>query len=325
MNRLIVCTLLTAAAGVAATAPKYDPSLERVIWRAPHTLTTSDWVWGPGGQQKAPTPPFQFVKENMGGTNPKVNVRDARGALWIVKFGGEVHAEVFASRLLYAVGYSTEPTHFVAEGVITGATSLKRAKPFIGKEGHFRDARFKLRDERIQSYASHDKWTWTSNPFAGSREMNGLRILLMLASNWDTKDARDGEGSNTAVFLRHNDGPDFYWYAMTDWGATFGSWGGFFQRSRWNSEAYVHQTPHFVRGVKVGAIVWGFQGKHGEDITNGISTGDVRWLLPYLTAIHDEQLRVGLQASGATPAGVKKFSSAIRNRIAQLERVAESQ
>src|SRR5215475_8110871 len=107
MNRFIICALFTAAVGLAETAAK-DQSLERIVWRAPQLLSTSDWVWGPGGKETAPVPPFKFVKENMGGTNPKVNVKDARGALWIVKFGGEVHAEVFASRLLYATGYSAE-------------------------------------------------------------------------------------------------------------------------------------------------------------------------------------------------------------------------
>jgi len=260
----------------------------------------------------------------MGGTNPKVNVRDARGAQWSVKFGAEVHAEVFASRLLYAAGYASEPTYLVEDGVIRGATGLRRAKPFIAKNGRFREARFKLRDEKHQAYANEIRWSWIDNPFAGTRELNGLRILLMLASNWDTKDARDGEGTNTGVFVIRGSGPDFYWYAVTDWGATFGSWGGFMQRSRWNSVAYERQTPYFVKGVKNGAIVWGFEGKHGEDISSGITPDDVRWLLPHLSNISDDQLRAGLQASGATPAGIRRFSTAIRNRIDQLQQVARS-
>ena len=35
--------------------------------------------------------------------------------MWTVKFG-EVHSDVFASRLLLAVGYLTEPTYFVNRG-----------------------------------------------------------------------------------------------------------------------------------------------------------------------------------------------------------------
>src|SRR5437016_3690256 len=175
MNRILISSLLLSCAGFTADSTNPAPSGNRIVWHAPRQMTRADWVWGPGGQQHAPLPPFQFVTENFGGTNPKVNVHDGRGALWIVKFGGEVHTDVFASRLLYAVGYAAEPTYFVERGVIVGAKDLKRAKPFIAKDGQFRNARFKLRDDARQSYANEYKWTWTDNPFVGSHEMNGLR------------------------------------------------------------------------------------------------------------------------------------------------------
>jgi hypothetical protein len=153
--------------------------------------------------------------------------------------------------------------------------------------------------------------------------MNGLRILMMLVSNWDAKDARDAEGSNTAVFRERGTQPPVYLYAMNDWGASLGSWGGFFKRDRWDIDAYERQTPQFFKGVNNGTIVWGYSGKHGEDITAGITVEDVRWLLPYLARITDEQFRTGLMASGATPANAARFSRAIRNRIAQLRQIAK--
>ena len=261
------------------------------------------------------------MKENLGGTNPKVDVRDARSAKWTVKFGGEVHTEVFASRLLFAAGYATEPVYYVAQGSIEGVTGLRRAKGFVTKDGRFRNARFKLRDESLQ-YADEYTWSWVENPFLGSHELNGLRILMMLVSNWDAKDGRDAAGSNTAVFRRRGSEPAEYVYAMTEWGASLGSWGGFFQRDRWDAAAYERQTRDFVQGVKDGKIVWGYTGKHGEDITAGITPEDSRWLLSCLSGITTEQLQAGLKASGASPAYVERFSRAIRQRITQLERVA---
>jgi hypothetical protein len=260
------------------------------------------------------------VKENLGGTNPKVDVRDARGASWVVKFGAEVHTDVFASRLLYAVGYPTDPTYYVAEGTIDGVTGLRRAKTFIGKDGRFRNARFKLRDRSFKN-ADEYKWSWVENPFVGSHELNGLRILMMLVSNWDAKDARDADGSNTAVLRQRDANPPVYVYAMTDWGASLGSWGGFFKRDRWNAAAYERQTPKFVQGVKDGNIVWGYDGKHGDDITAGISVEDARWLLTYLSGITTEELRIGLRASGASPGYAERISRAIRNRIVQLQQI----
>jgi hypothetical protein len=314
---ILVCGALTGAQAATGPAPE-----NRIVWRAPGPMTQSDWVWGSGGKDRAPAPPFQFVKENTGGTNPKVNVRDARGATWIVKFGAEVHPEVFASRLLYATGFDAEPTYFVESGVIAGVHDLRRAKPFIAKDGRFRNARFKLRDHKAQAHANQFQWSWVDNPFRGTHEMNGLRILAMLMSNWDTKDARDGEGSNTAVFLHRNDWGSVYWYAVSDWGATFGSWGGFLQRSRWDVVAYESQTKHFVKGVTEGTVQWGFEGKHGRDISEGIGVEDVRWMLPWLSRITHEQMVAGFLASGATRQTAERFSRALRDRVAQLEQIA---
>jgi hypothetical protein len=294
----------------------------QILWEEPNPLSVSDWIWGPGGQERAPRPPFQFVKENLGGTNPKINVRDARGALWIVKFGGEAHTDTFAARLLYATGYAAEPTYFVASGVVTGVRGLRRAKGFVSKDGWFRNARFKLRDEHALVYANEFRWSWPANPFLWSHQLNGLKILIMLASNWDTKDARDAKGSNTAVFLEPSARPETYLYSFTDWGASFGSWGGFFKRDKWNPAAYARQTRLFVKGVRDGNVAWGFRGKHNQDITRGITTTDVRWLLPYLSRITDEQLRAGLIASGASAATAESLTQSMRGRIACLERIA---
>jgi hypothetical protein len=294
----------------------------QIVWRAPQPASIADWVWGPGGKERAPAPPFQFVKENMHGTNPKVNVRDARGAMWIVKFGGEVHAEVFASRLLAATGFGAEPTYYVERGAILGAGGLKRAKPYIGKDGRFRNARFKLRDEKGQGHVKESTWSWADNPFRGTHEMQALQIVAMLVSNWDTKDARDGEGSNTAVFLRRNAGSNLYWYAISDWGSSLGSWGGFFQRSRWDVTAYERQSKDFVKGVSDGQVVFGFQGKHGRDVSERITVEDIRWVLPFLSRITHDQMIAGFAASGAAPQTAERFAKALRSRIEQLEQAA---
>ena len=317
MIRVLVTALAISLYCSAAAPVVTAPPANRMLWRAPQAMTESDWVWGPGGKQQAPAAPYRFLKENMGGTNPKVDVEDARGVRWSVKFGAEVHTEVFASRLLYATGYAATPTYFVAEGSIGGVTRLRRAKGFISKDGHFRNARFQLRDPAVK-YRAEYTWSWVDNPFLGSHELNGLRILMMLLSNWDAKDARDAEGTNTGV-LQHG---SVYWYAMTDWGASLGSWGGFFQRDRWNAAAYARQTPKFVKGVANGYVEWGYTGKHGEDITAGITPEDVRWVLTYLSGVTTEELRLALAASGATPGYAETLSRAVRNRIDQLEQVA---
>jgi hypothetical protein len=161
-------------------------------------------------------------------------------------------------------------------------------------------------------------WSWVDNPFVGSHELSGLKILMMLTSNWDAKDSRDGDGeSNNSTIGRD-------WYAVTDWGASMGKSGGYFRRDRWDWIGYRVQTAAFVRSAPGGNIVFSFKGKHRQDIATGIRVEDVRWLLTYLSRVTDEGLQAGLLASGASPAVAQEYTSCIRARIGQLQRVADS-
>jgi hypothetical protein len=292
-----------------------------VLWQPPSGITISDWIWGPGGATHAPKPPFKFLEEDLKGTNPKIKLEDAKGDHWTVKFGGEDHSDVFASRLLFAIGYVAQPSYFVASGNVSGVHDLRRAKPFLDKNGAFVYARFKLHDSKKVGKAQEKTWTWTDNPFVGTHELNGLKILLMLMSNWDAKDARDGAGSNTAVYSRPSPDGDRLYYAFDDWGATLGNWGGFFSRDKWNADGFSRQTPNFVRSLDGQTIRWGYRGKHQKDVTSGINIDDVRWLVTYLSQVTDEELRAGLRASGATASQTDIYVRSLRSRIGQLQRL----
>lgn len=310
-----------ALAIVCAVSFSAASGSDAVLWQTPGETTLDDWTWGPGGETRAPRGPFEFLDEDLKGTNPKIKVRDIKGDEWIVKFGGESHSDVFASRLLNVSGYVTAPTYFVASGVITGVHDLRRAKPFLDKNGAFRDARFKLHNPKTFVRVKNQNWAWNDNPFIGTPEFNGLKILMMLTSNWDAKDGRDGEGSNTGVFSQAGSSGDKLFYAFDDWGATMGKWGNFFERDKWDPDGYRRQTGNFVR-VMGPRIEWGYRGKHDKDITAGISAEDIGWVLTYLSRITDEQLRAGLRASGATPPAIDIFAQSIRERISQLQRAS---
>ena len=103
-----------ACATLMLAALRCSASEQNVLWQAPGAITLNDWIWGAGGESRAPKPPFEFVSEDFHGTNPKIRVRDAKGDQWTAKFGGENHGDVFASRLLHAVGYVTGPNYYVA-------------------------------------------------------------------------------------------------------------------------------------------------------------------------------------------------------------------
>lgn len=277
---------------------------------------------GPLGAEGAPQTPFVFQQEEEGGTTPKLLVQDNERRVWSVKWGEEVHAEVFATRLLWAVGYIVEPSYFVRSGKIDSVGSLSRASAYIDRanDNAFSNARLELRALNVFPVAK--SWNWNENPFAGTRQLQGLKIMIMLVSNWDPKDGRDKGGNTGILRVQQQDGTEELQYLITDWGASMGRWGGVATREKWNCKDFAGQTKNFVKGVENGMVKFGYAGKRVSDIAAGISSEDVRWLMQYLGRVTDAQLQDALTASGATQSETLCFTSALRNRIEQLRRAA---
>jgi hypothetical protein len=252
-----------------------------------------------------------------------VSVRDRRGRTWRVKWGNEVRSETFTVRFVWAVGYFTEITHFVAEGTIDGARDLQRAHTCIDDQGRFREARFELEDPEANTLFEEHGWAWNDNPFLGTRELHGLKVLVMLLSNWDTKDRRDvARGSNTAIFeYRLPGGVREARYLITDWGGSMGRWGGnVVTRGRWDPAGFEDQTPEFITSVEEGLVRFGYTGQRTEDVATGITVEDVRWLCRYVCRLTDAQIVDALRASGGSEEDAARFSAALRSRIEQLKR-----
>lgn len=302
----ILLTVLTLA---AETRPS--------LWRSPG----SSWASTTG----APVGPFQFLKEESGGTTPKIWVRDRSGRTWIVKWGKEIHADLFASRLASELGYYAVPTYLVSRGRILGAAGGKgtRAEAYLDRRGAFKPARFKLVDPRFQYVKGG--WRWDKNPFLqtaqGRKELDGLKVLMLLVSNWDAKDAREGSDANTAIFLAKGGSQAIY--AVDDWGASMGGWGGFFTRDKWDCDEYREQNDDFVKGLDDrGFIKWGYGGKHENDLTKGISPSDLRWFLQQMRTVSRSELMAALRASGAPRREQSCLFNALTGRIRTLNQVA---
>ena len=296
-------------------------SRRAVIWRDPGPAESIDLAAGPGGRDGAPAPPFHFVEEHGSGTFPCVSARDARGRVWRVKWGEEVHTEAFATRLAWAAGYFVEVNYFVPTGCIQEATSLQRASECIDHNGDFRNARFELDEPGVVKHFDEHSWAWNDNPFVGTRELNGLKIVMMLLSNWDNKDVRDvARGSNTAIFEHRMDRHVLEArYLIIDWGAALGAWGNnVLSRGRWDCAAYAAQNDQFVLGTDGDHVLWGYKGQRTADAVMNISIDDVRWLYTYLGGLTDDQLAAGLRASGATESEIADFTAAIRARLNRL-------
>jgi hypothetical protein len=302
-----------------------EDELPKVLWRTPREATLQDWTCGFAGCDHAPAPPFYFVREDKEGTSAKVSVKDANDRSWSVKFGGKVVPECFASRFVSALGYAVEPSYYVGAGTLEGAPRLRRAQRMLKADGSFERARFQLRDGKELQFLKGQAWSMADNPFRGSHEFAGLRTLIMLLSNWDIKDSRDGqEEANTAVFRAGSTGHLELLYSFFDWGSTLGRWGGVMRRTRSDCSGFVLDTPALVSGVHGNIVEWGYSGKRARDVTDAITVEDLKWLAPYLERITDTEIRAGLKASGATERQTTCWAGALTDRMQQLEAVARS-
>lgn len=322
----LLCTVPAFAQGLPAAtgtppkaAPKPTATPQPILWMDPGAVEKKDLVGGVAGREKAPKPPFTFIEENLNGSNPKIKIKDSEGIEWGVKWGTEVNSETFATRLLWAVGYFVEPAYFLPSGKIEGVTGLTRAKSFVQADGSFTDARFERhREKGVKKLDEEKSWSWIDNPFVGKPELGGLRVMVMLASNWDNKDLRDVKrGSNTAIFQTKEEAH----YLVTDWGGSMGKWGNFLSREKWDCKGYSGQTKNFVKRVRNGVVEFGYAGQHTSDFAKDIKVSDIQWLMQYLGRLTDDQIRSGLEASGATAEEQSCFTAAIRDRIKQLQAV----
>ena len=300
--------------------PRRLSAIRHRIWREPSHADAADLRFGPGGREGVPESPFEFIEEHLTGSQPCVAVRDARGRLWRVKWGHEARPESFAVRLAHACGYFAEVTHYVPAGMIGGVGQLSRARPCIDDEGKFCEARFELEDRSVRMLFDAHSWAWDDNPFVGTKQLSGLKIVNMLLSNWDTKDRRDvARGSNTAIFEVRAPWGHEARYLITDWGGAMGKWGSnLVSRGRWDAAGFEAQTPQFVTGVRDGWVNFGYQGQRTAEIARGITVEHVEWFYRYAKRLKEPALRQALLACGATEEEAATFAAALVERIRQL-------
>ena len=256
-------------------------------------------------------------------------VSDASGVEWQVKGGPEARAEASSRGSPHLSGITLTQFALLQAGGSKGASAAQRAAGFISPDGTFTYAGFERRDPAAHFLKDED-WTWLNNPFVGTRELNGLKILIMLVSDWDNKDSRDtGRGSNTGIIEVEKNGRMQRFYYVSDWGQSLGTWGRYWRRywgrSNWKCDGYTRQTSDFIKGVNGDRVTFGYGGQHTTDFSNDISRHDISWLMERLGRISDDQVRAGFRASGASDSETECFARALRQRIENLRLAAREQ
>jgi hypothetical protein len=294
----------------SAKAPSTAPTTigKPALWEDRGDVAALDLVYGIGSEEEMPKPPFQFKGEDATGTNPKIKVVDANGMKWNIKFDEEVHAELAASRIVWACGYMVEESYFIPSGKVNGVTGLSRAKKFVRQDGSFTKGLFEKRPDNVAR--RKNPWAWGSNPFSGTKEMSGLIMVNVLLSNWDAKDS-----NNSILGMFDEDGTVKEWYTVADWGGSFGKMGGLMSHSKWDIEKFGKQR--FIDGVSGSSVRLNYSGKMSAGST--VPLEHARWFAGILSQLTDDQLRQAFKAAGASQSEIEGFTKQLRKKIDELK------
>jgi hypothetical protein len=298
-QRFIKFTAVSMIIGLAAVSvfsQKQEPLPvgTPILWEQV-SISERNLYWGPGGQEMQPVlEKAQYIGRQPGGNNLKHRLKDGAGREWVVKIADESQPEVAAVRLLWGIGYKTEIDYIVP-------------RLEIQKIGRYQNARFEARPEHIKR---HGRWSWNDNPFIGTNEFEGLKIMMAMINNWDLKD------ENTAIL---QDGDNLY-YVVSDLGSSFGKLAN---SSTSRSGRSVNKPEHyaqsnFIKQVNGGMIEFDYRGK-ADYLVKGIKVEHGRWLADLLLQLSDKQIEDAFRAANYKNEDIQLLTAAFKKRIQELD------
>lgn len=297
---ILVALALPALAQSDKENKKTTPVGTPVFWRDPGSIESRNLILGAGGEKMKPDlRKVTFIEDKNGGYSKKYRVKDAAGNEWVAKLGKEAQPDTSANRLLWALGYETEIAYLIPRLTIDG-------------KGTFENVRLEARPKNVDRTGD---WKWENNPFTGTREFQGLKVIMVLINNWDIKD------SNNEVLATRNEatGQAELRYIISDLGGSFGKTGGFFARSRNKPSDFVKAD--FIEEVKGNVIDFNYGGK-SKKLFDNITTDDAKWIGDLLARLSDDQIKDAFRAANYLPEEVEQLSSAVSQRIRELNNVS---
>ncbi|MEK6398127.1 MAG: hypothetical protein V4734_08585, partial [Terriglobus sp.] len=253
---------------------------------------------------------------------------DAREKKWRVKLGHEARPEVVASRFLWAVGYFANDDYVLPQADVSGL-KMHRGKKYVRGE-HVEDVRFARKPGGQKKIAT---WEWKHNAFTGTRELNGLRVMMALLNSWDLKD------ENNAVYSDEKSGRQIF--LVSDIGTSFGTSGLHFTNapSKDNSRNYAKSkfitkttqttvsfaTPGRANSLELetlGAATkqW-IRRQHMLWIGRDIPRQDARWIGSLLAQLSHQQLVDAFRAGNYPQEDIDRFVPEVEKRIAALNKL----
>lgn len=325
---LALALLVISCVGIApAQNPAKDTSsFAPAIWRDPGDIKAKDLLNGPGGEKHHPQLPVKFLKEDRHGQNSKFNVEDADGTKWKAKLGIEAQPEVVATRLLWAIGYFTNDNYYVPN------LEVKELPAHLHRgQGHVISPD-RVDGARLQRHPGNEKkednWNWKHNPFVGTREFNGLRVMMAFLSNWDLKDENNAISAN-------KDGRQEY--LVTDVGTAFGASGKHWTEAASKNNLEEYRKAKFIFKIAPDYVDFNFPRRppllhllvlpsylhqvHMRWVGNRVPRADAKWLGSLLAQLTTDQILDAFSAGGYPPDKATAFTKVVQSRIAELKQL----
>ncbi|HLM02373.1 MAG TPA: hypothetical protein VK400_15080 [Pyrinomonadaceae bacterium] len=312
---LIVFLLAFSAIVASAQEQEKDSKKEQpsapiskiVMWETVN-IAERDLFAGPGGDAMRPDlSSITFIKEEKKGHNKKYRIKDGAGRTWVAKFGREAQPETAAVRIMWALGYKTEVNYLVPTLTIPG-------------KGTFKNVRLEARPEEIDRL---DEWKWKDNPFVGTKEFQGLKLMMVFFNNWDIVDVQNKilqvEGASGAKELH---------YIISDLGATFGKLGNnnfpiVYRIGRKTNNPTRYIDSGFIDDVEDGKLHLAYKGKN-RGLFEDITVEEARWLADLLNQLSDKQIEDAFRAANYSPEEIKTLLLAVKGRISDLNQATKS-
>lgn len=272
-----------------------------VLWEKVE-IKDRDLYNGPGGDAMKPDlSQVTFLENDKNGHNKKYKIKDGSGREWVAKLGREARPETAAVRLLWGLGYKTEINYLVPTITIPG-------------KGTFNNVRLEARPKQVKRL---DQWKWRDNPFVGTDQLQGLKIMMVFMTNWDLLDMQ-----NKVLRVKEGDDAELQ-YVISDLGATFGRLGSnnlpiFFRLGRKTGDPKAWSKAPFIKGVKNGQLRMAFTGGKSRNLMRGITVEQGRWLANLLLQLDDRQIEDAFRAANYSQAEVDILTKATKRRIAEL-------
>ncbi len=210
-----------------------------------------------------------------------------------MKIGPEARPETVVSRLLWAVGYHQPPTYSLPTWSAAGSTVPMAA------------ARFRLDTPGPKKV---DDWSWSANPFVGTRPFQGLVVLMIMVNNWDLKTTQnvlyDVEGARPPR-----------WFVVRDIGASLGGTRWLIPGSR--DDLLDFEREKFISRVDNGLVRFHYRGAWREPyLKAGVHVEDVTWICGWLSRLSDAQWQDAFRAGGYSPDESARFIKRMKEKIA---------